>query len=175
MSMSRIGMTIGALLFATQAVAQDSPGLGEPVDRDFLQAVDFTVLPDGDGLPEGSGTAVGGGDVYRQHCLACHGEGGTGGTNDPLVGGQGTLATDSPRKTVGSFWPYATTVFDYVRRAMPLQAPGSLSDDEVYAVTAYILFLNGIVEEDEIIDARSLPQVRMPNRDGFTWDYSPGK
>jgi cytochrome c len=93
--------------------------------------------------------------------------------NDALVGGHGSLATGQPKKTVGSYWPYATTVFDYVRRAMPLQSPGSLSSDEVYSVTAYILFLNDIVLEIDELNAETLPRVEMPNRDGFVWDYSP--
>ena len=106
--------------------------------------------------------------VYAEKCVACHGENGAGKPNDQLVGGRGSLSGDqAPVKTVGSFWPYATTLFDYVRRAMPLNAPKSLSDDEVYAVSAYILQLNGIIGEADAMDAQTLPQVRMPNRDGF--------
>jgi len=90
-----------------------------------------------------------------------------------LVGGHGSLTTDRPRKTVGSYWPYATTLFDYVHRAMPYQAPGSLSNDDVYAVTAYILYLNDVVDENDQLDADTLPDVRMPNRDNFVWAYSP--
>lgn len=164
---------IAAAVLATWSAvcAQESPGLGKPVDAATLAAIDYTVMPNGDGLPEGSGNAARGAGVYQQHCLACHGDGGSGGVNDALVGGHGTLTTPRPQKTVGSFWPYATTVFDYVRRAMPLQAPGTLSDDETYSVTAYILFLNGIVAEDQILDADSLPLVKMPNRDGFVWAF----
>ena len=106
-------------------------------------------------------------------CIACHGEKGTGGINDALAGGRGTLASDAPKKTIGSYWPYATTVLDYVRRAMPLQAPGTLSDDDLYAVTAYLLYVNGIIGEDASMDAESLPDVKMPNADGFSWAYSP--
>ena len=106
--------------------------------------------------------------MYRTACLTCHGERGTGKPNDALAGGKGTLAGDAvPVKTVGSFWPYATTLFDYVRRAMPLTAPKSLTDDQVYAVCAYILSLNGIIAADETMDATTLAAVRMPNRDGF--------
>jgi len=163
------------LLGASVAAVADaeSPGLGVPVDAETLSRVDYTILPNGDGLPDGSGTAETGAAVYAQHCVACHGEGGTGSVNDALVGGHGSLASSQPKKTVGSYWPYATTVFDYVRRAMPLQAPGSLSSDEIYAVTAYILFLNDIVAEGEELNAETLPAIEMPNRDGFVWDYSP--
>jgi cytochrome c len=164
---------LAAGLLAGLASAQDAPELGEPVDAEMLAEIDYTVLPDGDGLPEGTGTAIEGANVFRQHCIACHGDGGTGGVNDTLVGGHGSLTSNRPQKTVGSYWPYATTVFDYVRRAMPLQAPGTLANDEVYAVTAYLLHLNGIIAEDTPMTAKTLPAVKMPNRDGFSWAYSP--
>jgi cytochrome c len=154
-------------------LADDSPGLGQQLTAEELAAVDFTIMPDGDGLPAGSGTAVTGRDIYIQNCLACHGENGTGGVNDALSGGHGSLTGPEPQKTVGSFWPYATTVFDYVRRAMPFQAPGSLASDEIYAVTAYLLFVNDIIAEDADMNAESLPRVKMPNRDNFVWGYTP--
>lgn len=160
-------------LLGAAAIAADSPELGEPIDADTLATIDFTIMPDGRGLPDGSGSAIEGAAVYTQHCIACHGANGEGTVNDRLVGGHGSLDSDQPVKTIGSYWPYATTVFDYIRRAMPLQQPGTLSDDEIYAVTAYLLYLNGIVEEDTTLDAASLPEVEMPNRDGFSWDYSP--
>ena len=172
MSMRKL-IVVGALLATCVGLAQESPGLGKPVDDETLVAIDYTILPDGDGLPEGAGTAIQGAVVYQQNCLACHGERGSGGINDALAGGHGSLTSQRPQKTVGSFWPYATTVFDYVRRAMPLQSPGTLSNDETYAVTAYILFLNGIVAEDEEMNAKSLALVKMPNRDGFVWAYQP--
>ena len=173
MFMRRSLVTTIAML-AGIATAQDvGPGLGEPVAADELAAIDYTVLPNGDGLPPGSGTAREGKAVYDTNCLACHGEGGSGGVNDVLAGGHGSLTGERPQKTVGSFWPYATTVFDYVRRAMPFQTPGSLSNDETYAVTAYILHLNQIIEEDAEMNADTLPQVRMPNRDNFVWGYPP--
>ena len=108
--------------------------------------------------------------MYVDNCAACHGDKGQGGIKDRLVGGQGTLATNVPVKTVGSFWPYATTLFDYIRRAMPYTAPGSLSADETYAVAAYILSLNGILPADGKLDKASLPTIKMPNRDGFIPD-----
>jgi cytochrome c len=173
MSTFKVSGTVVLLLLGATALSQESPGLGEPVSAEHIAAIDNTVLPNGDGLPAGSGTARDGAMVYQQHCLACHGEGGTDGINDRLVGGHGSMTSERPVKTVGSFWPYATTVFDYVRRSMPLTTPGVLSDDETYAVTAYLLYLNEIVGEDDQIDANTLPEVKMPNRDNFVWDYSP--
>ena len=158
---------------ASVVYAQDSPALGTPVSDDELAQVDFTIMPDGTGLPDGSGNAVTGAEIYLQYCFACHGEGGTGGINDVLVGGHGSLTTGQPVKTIGSFWPYATTLFDYIRRAMPYQSPGVLSDDEIYALTAYLLYLNGILDEDVELSAETLPGVEMPNRDNFVWAYSP--
>jgi cytochrome c len=154
-------------------VADDGPGLGQEMTAEELAAIDFTVMADGNGLPEGSGNAIEGRRVYNQNCLACHGEDGTGGINDTLAGGHGSLAGPTPQKTVGSYWPYATTIFDYVRRAMPFQTPGSLSDDEIYAVTAYLLFVNDVIAEDTEMNAKSLPQVRMPNRENFVWGVTP--
>jgi cytochrome c len=109
--------------------------------------------------------------VYEQKCQACHGAKGAGQPNDRLVGGQGTLASKTPVKTIGSYWPYATTVFDYVRRAMPYQQPQSLSNDEIYAITAYLLHMNGIIGERDEMNAQTLAKVRMPNRDNFVIIY----
>jgi cytochrome c len=128
---------------------------------------DIDVRPDGRGLPEGRGTVAQGRSVFEENCAACHGDKGVGGIKDRLAGGQGSLASEMPVKTVGSFWPYATTLFDYIHRAMPYQAPGSLSVDDTYAVAAYILNLNGILPADGELDRTSLPRIRMPNRDGF--------
>src|SRR5690349_15072234 len=134
-------------------------------------------LPDGRGLPQGSGSVLEGKSVYQQQCASCHGEKLTGGIGDRLIGGHGTLVNDDPTKppvkTVESYWPYATTLFDYVKRAMPMNAPGSLSDDQVYALTAYILSQANIVSEDAIMSADTLPKVVMPNRDGFIADHRP--
>jgi cytochrome c len=172
---TRNAMAVPVLcLIAAQIVmADDNPQLGENVSQADLVVVDYTIMPNGEGLPGGSGSAAEGAKVYQQNCLVCHGAGGKDGLNDALVGGHGSLMTDRPRKTVGSYWPYATTLFDYVHRAMPYQAPGSLSDDDVYAVTAYILYLNDVVDENDRLDADTLPDVRMPNRDNFVWAYSP--
>jgi cytochrome c len=144
------------------------PSLGAPVTPAEIAAMDLSIGPDGAGLPPGSGTAKQGADVYATKCLACHGPEGANGVNDRLVGGQGTLASATPLKTIGSYWPYATTVFDYVRRAMPYPAPHSLSDAEAYALTAYLLHLNGIIGGDDVMDATSLPKVKMPNQGRFT-------
>jgi S-disulfanyl-L-cysteine oxidoreductase SoxD len=154
-----------------QRAEQPAPRFGEPVATAELARWDISIPPSGAGLPPGSGTAREGLKVYEQKCLACHGTNGAGKPADALAGGSGTLATKTPVRTVGSYWPYATTLFDYVRRAMPLNNPLSLTDDEVYAVSAYILSLNRIIGEDVAMNAQTLPQVRMPNRDGFISDW----
>ena len=156
----------GAALL-TSGAGHPGPNLGQPVTADEIAAWDISIPPNGSGLPPGSGTTKQGAAVYAVKCLACHGANGAGKPADPLVGGIGTLVSRSPLKTVGSYWPYATTLFDYVRRAMPLDRPMSLSNDEVYAVSAYILSLNGIITEDATMDAETLPKVEMPNRNGF--------
>src|SRR5438132_4555373 len=145
-----------------RATVVETPNLGRPATADQIAGWDISVGPDGVGLPPGGGTAAKGAVVYAQKCQACHGAAGAGQPNDRLVGGQGTLAGKAPVRTIGSYWPYATTVFDYVRRAMPYIQPQSLTDDEVYAVTAYLLHLNGIVGESDEMNARTLPAVKMP-------------
>ena len=166
-------VAICGALYASAGLAE-SPGLGQPLEESEVRELDYAVLPNGDGLPAGSGDAVRGGVLYAQHCLACHGAEGVDGVNDRLAGGHGTIDSERPLKTVGSYWPYATTVFDYIRRAMPYQAPGSLSADEVYALTAYVLYINDIVAENDELNAKNLPTVKMPNRDNFVWAYPPG-
>jgi mono/diheme cytochrome c family protein len=164
---------VSAVVLLAGVVMAESPNLGRALTAADVTALDFTVLPNGQGLPDGSASAVQGEVVYKAHCQSCHGEQGTNGTNDRLAGGRGSINSVSPMKTVGSYWPYATTVFDYVRRAMPLQAPGQLNDAELYAVTAYLLFINDIVERDTVMNARTLQEVEMPNRDNFVWATSP--
>jgi cytochrome c len=161
-----------AIGLAAVAVAQPlhAQPPGKAPSAADLAAWDIDVRPDGAGLPPGRGSAVRGAAVYAENCSACHGEADVGGPKDRLVGGQGSLASAHPIKTIGSYWPYATTLFDYVRRAMPYQAPGSLGSNDTYAVVAYLLSLNGIVDKGAVLDARSLPKVRMPNRDGFVPD-----
>jgi S-disulfanyl-L-cysteine oxidoreductase SoxD len=162
-----------AVLAACAAMDSGSPApttgprLGRVATSQEVAAWDISIPPSGAGLPAGSGTAKQGEAVYVAQCQACHGPKGVGKPADPLVGGIGSLATANPVRTVGSFWPYATTLFDYTRRAMPATKPLSLSSDEVYAVTAYLLYLNGIIAENAEMNAKTLPQVKMPNRDGF--------
>jgi cytochrome c len=147
------------------------PGLGRVATAQEVDAWDISIPPNGAGLPAGSGSVKQGESVYVTKCQVCHGAKGAGKPADPLVGGIGSLASGKAVLTVGSYWPYATTLFDYVRRAMPTTNPQSLSNSEVYAVTAYLLHLNGIVGTDEQMNAQTLPQVKMPNRDGFV-DWS---
>ena len=161
-----------ALTFAGAAFAGDTPGLGQPVNEADLVNWDISIGPDGVGLPPGSGTVAQGAAVYAQKCELCHGKEGKDGKNAPLVGGIGSLAgPGNPVKTVGSYWPYATTVFDFIRRAMPWPQPKTLTSDETYALTAYILKLNGIIGDNDTMNAQTLPKVRMPNRDGFVSMY----
>jgi S-disulfanyl-L-cysteine oxidoreductase SoxD len=150
-----------------------APKFGEPVAAAELARWDISIAPSGAGLPAGSGTARDGLKVYEAKCQACHGAKGSGKPADALAGGMGTLASKTPVRTVGSYWPYATTLFDYVRRAMPLNNPLSLTDDETYAVSAYVLFINGIIGDEVAMNAQTLPQVKMPNRDGFISDWPP--
>jgi S-disulfanyl-L-cysteine oxidoreductase SoxD len=171
-----IAMAATALLAACAAptlapAPTKSPHLGRLATAQEIAAADISIPPDGSGLPAGGGDVRQGAAVYAGKCVSCHGEKGVGKPADALAGGIGSLATPTPQRTVGSYWPYATTLFDYVRRAMPIQSPKSLTNDEVYAVTAYLLNLNGIVAENAVMNAQSLPQVKMPNRDGFI-DYS---
>ena len=158
---------------ATLAAQSPKYGVGRPPTAEQILNLGASVAPDGGGLPEGSGTVAAGREVFAARCASCHGEKAEGGIAAPLVGGQGTLATAKPLKTVGSYWPYATTVWDYINRAMPFNQPGLLKPPEVYAVTAYILNLNGIIGEKQVMDAKSLPKVKMPNRDGFVADPRP--
>jgi S-disulfanyl-L-cysteine oxidoreductase SoxD len=155
----------------SRPAAPKGPGLGVPMRPAQIAGADVSIPPDGSGLPPGSGTPAEGGRIYNAKCLACHGPDGAGAPADRLVGGQGTLKGAAPVKTIGSYWPYATTVFDYIRRAMPYPEPHSLTDAEAYALTAYLLHLNGIIAADAIMDATSLPKVQMPNRANFVPAY----
>ena len=160
-----------AALCATSAVAQEGPGLGQPISVADAAPWDISIQPDGTGLPPGQGNAATGAPLYTTYCVACHGQGGAGQPNDKLVGGQGTLKELAQVRTVGSYWPYATTIFDYIRRAMPFLTPESLTNDQVYALTAYLLAENKIIDAGETMSAETLPKVRMPNRDGFIMAY----
>jgi mono/diheme cytochrome c family protein len=163
-------MLLGA---SSLSYGQSQFGLGRPATEAEIAAWNLDIDPDGKNLPAGQGSVKQGKEVYEAQCGACHGEKGEGGIGDRLVGGMGTLATSQPIKTVGSFWPYTTTLFDYIRRAMPINAPQSLSNNEVYAVTAYVLYLNGLIADSASLDAKSLTAIKMPNRDGFIPDPRP--
>jgi S-disulfanyl-L-cysteine oxidoreductase SoxD len=172
--MSKCSAIVLALMMAVPLAAQSPTfGVGRPATPEEIRNLGGAIAPDGGGLPEGSGTVAAGRDVFAAQCARCHGPRAQGDVGPVLVGGQGTLATARPLKTVGSFWPYATTLWDYINRAMPFDKPGLLKPSEVYAVAAYILNLNGIIGENDVMDARSLPKVKMPNRDGFVADPRP--
>ena len=158
---------------ATTGLPAEHYNIGHAVAPEQIATWNIDVSGDGEGLPAGHGTVTEGRALFAATCAACHGDKGQGGIADVLVGGRGTLATTKPLKTIGSFWPYAPTIFDYVNRAMPFNAPQSLDPDQVYAVTAYLLFLNGIVPEETTLDAATLAKVEMPNRNGFTRDPRP--
>ena len=162
------GLLVGA------GIAQSSKyEVGRVPAADEVQAWSITIFPDGTGLPEGSGSAAEGKEIYARRCSECHGTTGQGGESAALVGGQGSLSSAKPLKTVGSYWPYATTLWDYVNRTMPFHNPGILTDDQVYSVVAFVLHLNDIVGENEELNHETLPKVRMPNRDGFVKDDRP--
>ena len=165
------------ILWLASAVplAAQSPtyGVGRPPTPEEIRASGAAIAPDGEGLPEGSGTVAAGREVFTAQCSRCHGPNGEGGVGATLVGGQGTLRSARPLKTVGSYWPYATTLWDYINRAMPFDQPGLLKPSEVYAAVAHILNMNGIIREDQVIDATSLPKIVMPNREGFIPDPRP--
>ena len=179
MSTHRLWQSVGIVTLITMAavlsaVAQlPTYGVGRPPTAEEVKAWDLTIPPDGQGLPPGSGTAALGKPIFVERCASCHGETGENPKYIRLVGGHGTLATDKPIRTIGSFWQYATTLWSYIRRAQPFDEPGSLTADQVYAVTAYLLHLNGIIGEQDVMDAKTLPQVKMPNRDGFVSDPRP--
>jgi S-disulfanyl-L-cysteine oxidoreductase SoxD len=159
------GLLAGGLL-AGPAVAE-SPGLGQPLPEADVKPWDITILPDGTNLPPGSGTAAQGAALFAERCAACHGEGGKGGTNNQLVGGVPLTTGIDANKTIVNFWEYSTTLFDFIRRAMPWPTPRTLTDNETYALVAFILAQNKLIPEAEAMNAQTLPKVRMPNRDGF--------
>lgn len=167
-------LALATLALCQTATAQSRYGIGHAATPAQVAAWNIDVAPDGRNLPSGRGSVQQGREVFASRCAACHGANGEGSSvGDKLVGGQGTLATATPVRTIGSYWPYATTLFDYVRRAMPLNAPQSLSNEEVYAVSGYLLFLNGLLGEGDVVDAKTLTQLKMPNRDGFVADPRP--
>jgi len=174
--MSKRAIILGAVasLAANLALAANvaPPKLGRPATPDEVAKASISIPPDGEGLPAGSGSVAQGAQIFAAKCAVCHGANAQGTpSGDRLVGGIGTLNTPNPVKTVSSYWPYATTLFDYIRRAMPLPNPQSLQNDEAYALVAYILSIDNIVPKDAVLDAQSLPKVQMPNRSGFVnWE-----
>jgi len=171
-----ITVALAGLLWVDVASAQHARvGFGTPATPDQIGGWDIDVRPDGSGLPQGTGTVERGEKIYAEQCAACHGEKGQKPAKgfDQLAGGRGTLASPKPVRTIGSNWPYATTIFDYVRRAMPFPAPQSLTTDEVYSVVAYLLYINDILPKEAVLNAQTLPKVRMPNADGFIPDARP--
>lgn len=171
-----VTVAVGAVVvFATASLVAQSQkfGVGRPPTPEEVRSLGAAIAPDGTGLPAGSGTVAAGREVFAAQCARCHGPKAEGDVGPVLVGGQGTLKTPRPLKTVGSFWPYSTTLWDYINRAMPFDQPGLLQAQDVYAVVAYVLNLNGIVASDAVMDAKSLPKVKMPNRDGFVADPRP--
>jgi S-disulfanyl-L-cysteine oxidoreductase SoxD len=179
MSTHRLWQAVGIVVLlvvasASPVAAQLSTyGVGRPPTAEEVKAWDLTIPPEGQGLPPGSGTAALGKAIYEERCASCHGEKGEDPKYGRLVGGHGTLATPQPVRSIGSFWQYATTLWSYIRRSQPFDEPGSLTPDQVYAVTAYLLHLNGIIGEQDVMDAQALPLVKMPNRDGFVPDPRP--
>ena len=170
----RIAAFVGFVLACvTSAQAQSPYGIGRAATPTEIAGWNIDIDRYGNNLPPGSGSVNHGREVFDQQCAACHGEKGEGGVGEQLVGGQGTLATAKPVRTVGSYWPYAPTLFDYIRRAMPQNAPQSLSNEDVYAVSAYILHLNGLLTADATMDARTLSAIKMPNRSMFVGDPRP--
>ena len=169
---SRMLVATAAVLIAGASFAAQPGhyGYGTPATPEQIAGWDIEVRPDGAGLPPGSGSVAKGADVYAEQCAACHGTFGEGEARYPkLAGGQGTLTKERPEPTVGSYWPFATTLWDYINRAMPFQSPHSLSANDVYAITAYVLNLNNIVDNNFVADRNSLPKVKMPNHDSFVW------
>jgi mono/diheme cytochrome c family protein len=168
MALPIAGSAAGSAASPAAKVSPDSlPRLGRTITPAEASTAGTTIFPDGRGLPAGSGTAVRGKALFEQQCANCHGAGGRGGSAPELVGGTASLTSPRPDKTIGQYWPYAPTLFDFNWRAMPMDKPGSLSADDAYAVTAYLLFAEGLVGETQVVDTRTLPAVKMPNRNGF--------
>ena len=175
--MNKAGLCIiGAVIVLVTSTSAQVPryNVGHPATPEEIRELNISVAPDGSGLPRGHGTVAQGRNIYQTLCANCHGDRGEGVTDYPaLVGGQGTLRSNHPLRTVGSYWPYATTVWDYIHRKMPYPRPGTLTANETYAVTAFILYLNGVLDKEATLDQTKLPQVKMPNRDGFVRDPRP--
>ncbi len=175
MSTHRTRAPIAALILAAAAPAAmaaesaKAPHLGIPMSKEDVAKWDLTIFPDGRGLPDGKGSAAEGKVIFDKQCASCHGAGGRGGTAEELVSEPQPLTDEAASKAIGPYWPYATTVFDFTRRSMPPNAPGSLTPDQLYAVTAYLLATNKVIDAGAEMNAKTLAAVKMPNRDGFDW------
>lgn len=167
MSMPSFSVCVLLVCFQSAQAESAGPEWGQPASEILIQQWNIDVFPDGEGLPEGAGSAVAGKKVYQHYCQSCHGLEGRGASADELAGAMHTLTDNPPDKIIGTYWPYASTIFDFIRRSMPLNAPGILSNDELYAVTAYLLYLNGLIQEQVPMNAKTLPLVKMPNQEGF--------
>lgn len=155
---------------------QQGPNLGQAASPEKIAKWDISVFPNGEGLPKGEGSVKQGKKIYQQHCISCHGQDGLGtAAGDQLAGAKMGLTSEYPEQTIGTYWPYATTLFDVIRRSMPITAPGSLSNEQTYAVTAYLLYLNNIITKDEILNSETLAKVKMPNEEGFVNVYEEEK
>jgi hypothetical protein len=172
MSMRNLSIATGILALAIGAGAAfaEGPRLGKPITQSDLAEWDINILPDGTNLPPGSGKSADGAKIFAEKCALCHGDNGKGGRAVRLIGGPPKASLDGG-KTIANYWPYATTLFDFIRRAMPFTQPRSLSDQEVYALTAYLLAENKLIGENDEINATTLPKVRMPNRDNFVIQF----
>jgi S-disulfanyl-L-cysteine oxidoreductase SoxD len=166
---SRFAIFSASLVLAMMADASlaETPNLGKPIDEAAIAAWDISILPDGTGLPKGSGTPAQGAVIYADKCASCHGDNAKGGAAAALVSDREIAGISAAQKTIKNFWPYSTTIFDFIRRAMPFQMPRSLTDDEVYALTAYILAENKLIGANDMMNAQTLPKVKMPNRENF--------
>jgi S-disulfanyl-L-cysteine oxidoreductase SoxD len=167
------GITILFLLTTTQltfaADNSTSPKLGKSITETEIKNTNLSIYPNGQGLPAGRGNAQQGKPLFEKYCASCHGDKGIGASATELANGTHALNSPTPDKTIGTYWPYATTLFDFIRRAMPMTAPGSLSNDETYALTAYLLQINNVINEKQEMNAQTLPNVVMPNAKGFIW------
>ena len=172
MSVRRLTVATGVLALAIGAGAAlaETPHLGKPIGQSDLAEWDINILPDGSNLPPGSGTAADGAKVFADKCALCHGDHGQGGHAARLIGGPPKASLDGG-KMIANYWPYATTLFDFIRRAMPFTQPRSLTDQEVYALCAYLLAANKLIGDNDAMNAQTLPQVKMPNRDNFVVQF----
>ena len=170
MSTRDVAIATCILVLAATAARAETPHLGRPISQADLAEWDINILPDGQNLPAGSGMAADGAKTYAEKCALCHGENGRGGHAARLIGGPPKASLDGG-KTIANYWPYATTLFDFIRRAMPFTQPRSLTDQEVYALVAYLLAENKLIGENDEMNAETLPKVRMPNRDNFVVQF----